>query len=96
VFDQSKVENICTITGDLVHTKWFQIGLELELDSDKLNKIQQNIEKTEECYIELMKEWIKMAEIANWLILLRALRNVAVEVKSDVERSKESNKIIVL
>ena len=95
-FNQSKVENICTITGDLVHTKWFQIGHELKLDSGTLDKIQQNNKKTKECYVELVKEWIKRAETANWIMLLEALRNVAVEVKSDVERSKDKNNIILL
>jgi hypothetical protein len=77
-----------------VHTKWFQIGHELKLDSDTLEKIRLNNEKTEECYVELVEEWIRRAEKANWHKLLKALGNIAMEVKSDVERSKESNKIM--
>ena len=61
-------------------TKWYKIGLRLDVPVDKLDGIRSHFSDQQECLCEILKEWLKGAAGTNpsWRILVEALRSQTV------------------
>ena len=76
-----------------VATKWYQIGLKLDIDSFKLDNIRREIDRTTEQCLEMLSEWFsRSSEEAEsfrptWENMLKAM--TALDLNAGAERLKE-------
>ena len=64
-------------------TKWRPLGLELGLLPDTLKAIRSNHpQSVDECFCEMISEWLKSDYRPNWEILISALRSPIVGLHS--------------
>ena len=83
-FSESKVDSVNHITSCVgLCAKWHDIGMELGFDSTTLQAIRvlHSQNKPEECYRDMLKEWIESSEDANWKNLLDVLRKPTMNFK---------------
>ena len=61
-------------------TKWYKIGLRLDVPVDKLDGIRSQFSDQEDCLCEMLKEWLKGAAGTKpaWMTLVEALRSQTV------------------
>ena len=61
-------------------TKWYKIGLRLDVPVDKLDGIRREFSDQEDCLCEMLKEWLKGAAGTRptWHVLVEALRSQTV------------------
>ena len=65
-------------------SKWYYIGLELEVEASELDAIKANNSDVDDCYLETLKCWLKgVAPKPTWAALAEALASDMVG-KSDV------------
>ena len=77
--------------------KWKDVGDELEVDFISLKSIEERCrDKPEDCYRELLQKWIQSKGDANWMKLINALRNRAVEFKYLSDRLEKSKNIFTM
>ena len=57
--------------------KWFNLGLNLNIDQATLIMIKQNHPNGDDCFREMLSEWLKSVE-PSWEELLAALRKPSV------------------
>ena len=82
----------CTVTTSLdlksvrralwdARCKWYDIGVELDLDTATLDTIDANFHgKVEDCFREVLSKWLNVASPdPSWEPLVEALRSPAVE-----------------
>lgn len=83
-FPTSKINSINSITCCVgVYAKWHIIGMELGLEVTVLQAIRRLYPQNtpEECYRDMLKEWIETSEGANWKTLLNVFRKPTVNFK---------------
>ena len=99
-----KVENeldekscrVVVATSYIAKEKWYEIGLELNVDRDVLNQIKlkhKGKDAVDKYFYEMIQEWLKSEQKKSWKTLITALRSSRVElihVAKIVERSKYS------
>ena len=56
-----------------VRRKWYSIGIELNLDIEKLDNIESTYKEPERCLIEMIKLWLKSTN-PSWKALADALK----------------------
>lgn len=57
--------------------KWHEISMGLGLEAKALHIVRLiHRSKPEECYRDMIKEWIELSERANWKTLLQVFRNL--------------------
>ena len=62
-----------------VRTKWFDLGISLQVDADTLESIRQRFKTHEECFLEMLTVWLKSSsKNKTWRALVKALRDDAV------------------
>ena len=61
-------------------TKWYKIGLRLDVPVDKLDNIRKEFSDQEDCLCEVLKDWLKGAAGTKpaWGVLVEALRSQTV------------------
>ena len=65
-------------------SKWYYIGLELEVEASELDAIKANHSDVDDCYLETLKVWLKgVAPKPTWDALAEALASDMVK-KSDL------------
>ena len=64
-----------------VKCKWYNLGLELDLDKSSLDAISANRhEQVEDCFREVLSQWLDLATPStSWKALVKALRSPAVD-----------------
>ena len=58
--------------------KWFDIGLELNIDSGTLDVIYQNERDMGRCLMEMLTVWLRTESKPTWTALAKALRSASV------------------
>ena len=61
-------------------TKWYKIGLRLDVPVDKLDNIRKEFSDQEDCLCEVLKDWLKGAAGTKpaWGVLVEALKSQTV------------------
>ena len=63
-----------------VKCKWYNLGLELDLDPPTLAAIKSNFQgNVEDCFREVLLKWLEVAPCSSWKALVKALRSPAVD-----------------
>ena len=58
-----------------IHHKWYDIGIELEIDVRELDIIRERFSDPRDCLLEMIKTWLKYADPwPTWKILADVLR----------------------
>ena len=75
-----------------VATKWYQIGLKLDIDSFKLDNIRREIDRTTEQCLEMLREWLNRSseEAESFRPTWENMHNAmtALDLKAGAERLK--------
>ena len=69
--------------------KWYDIGVELDLDTATLDAIGADYRKVEDCFREVISKWLNASPDPSWKALSEALRSPAVEhpeIAAKIER----------
>ena len=61
------------------HSKWYDVGLELGIIADTLDAIKKDCQSCKDCYIEMLKQWLRSDLRPSWSVLADALRSPSVE-----------------
>ena len=71
-----------------VAVQWYDLGVQLLLDTNVLNIIRQDhLANTEACCNELFNRWLQVDRTASWNKLIEALRNIGKNQLADrIER----------
>ncbi len=57
-----------------VRTKWFDIGIELNLKPDQLDVIKCDHSNVQDCYTQMLREWLAQIDpLPTWSALVVAL-----------------------
>lgn len=73
-----------------VNTKWYTIGLRLQLTPACLGRIKESCSKDPaECFREMLKKWLECFEDCSWSVLIAALRSKSVGEYSLAKRIEE-------
>ena len=79
-------------TALIAKEKWYEIGLELNIDKKSLDQFKANHNgSVKECFYEIIRVWLTSNQQKSWKTLVRALRSSKVGLvheAEDVERSK--------
>ena len=95
-FHKSKVNSVNNITCCVsVCAKWYDIGIELGLSNKVLLTIRllHLQTKPEECYHDMLKEWIGLSECANWKSLLEGFRKL--NFKSHAKKIEQGMTLLI-
>ena len=72
-----------------VRTKWYNIGIQLEVSLEELNTIKvRHSNNPDECLTELLAHWLRNALQPAWTLIAKALRSPTVkfdELASKIE-----------
>ena len=72
-------------------TRWYNLGLELEITPDTLDAIKQdNANKTEDCFRDMLTKWLREHQ-PTWSALAEALRSPLVGLNDLAEEIIEQN-----
>ena len=75
-----------------VKTKWYVIGIQLEVPTATLKKIQStHKDDPERAFVEMIDEWLNQTEEPSWSAIVTALRSRSVDARKlagNVERNK--------
>ena len=73
VISEEDIASIMYRTAIDVQHKWFILGIELNLQMEKLTEIKQSHSDPGSCYAEMMHAWIHSSSNPTWQILTRYL-----------------------
>lgn len=68
-----------------VDSKWFELGIALNLEKDDLDTVQANHRKSERCLLEMLALWCNQCEHCTWDAILDALESDAIK-RTDLAR----------
>ena len=85
--EQLSINDLSKVRAELfeVREKWYNIGTDLGLTQDTLEKIQQNVESKDpnECLLRMLLEWLKATDLSpTWRKLSKAVQQSQVVDKA--------------
>ena len=67
---------LCDLLEDVTTTKWYHLGLQLDISSHDLDIIEHDTNGLEDRLRQMFQKWLKICEKPSWRMIVNAVRTI--------------------